>query len=87
MSSASFVYLRGKNVWAFDFSLNKSTTIVGRARLDIHITMQNVLNLPVWGTPGFLSDVSITSQTFGISTNPVNNGTPRTLFTRFTFRF
>ena len=56
------IYLRGKNVWSFDFSLNKSTIIVGRTRLDIHITMQNVLNLPVWGTPGFLSNVSITEH-------------------------
>jgi hypothetical protein len=81
------ITLRGKNVWSFDFSLNKSTALVGRTRLDIHITMQNVLNLPVWGTPGFLSNVSIVDTSFGISTNPVNNGTPRQLYSRFTFRF
>jgi hypothetical protein len=46
-----------------------------------------VLNLPVWGTPGFLSNVSIVDTSFGISTNPVNNGTPRQLYSRFTFRF
>ena len=81
------VYLRGKNTWSFDMSLNKTTTVWGRTVMTIHITMQNVLNQPVWGTPGFLGSVDITSNSFGVSNNPVNNGTPRNLYSRLTFKF
>ena len=81
------ITLRGMPVWAFDASFNKTTGLVGRSTITVHVTMQNLLNRPVWSTPGFLGTVNITDTTFGVSTNPVNNGTPRNLYTRVTVRF
>jgi len=79
--------LRGMPVWAFDASLNKTTGFIGKSNITVHITIQNLLNRPVWSTPGFLGTVDITSTTFGVSTNPVNNGTPRSLYSRLTIKF
>ncbi len=81
------ITLRGRNTWVFDMSLNKTTGLIGRSRITIHVTMQNVLNRPVWGTPGFLQNVDITSTTFGRSTDPINNNTPRNLYSRITVTF
>ena len=81
------LYLRSKPTWSFDMSLNKTTGLVGRSQITVHITMQNVLNKPIWGTPGFLSTIDITSTNFGLTTNPINNGTPRNLYSRVTIRF
>ena len=86
------IYLRGKKVWTFDASLNKTTRLVGRSFITIHITIQNLLNQPVWSTPGFLGTVDITNAAnsttpFGITNNPINNGTPRNLYTRVTVSF
>ena len=47
-------------VWVFDMSFNKTTGFVGKSSITVHVTMQNVLNRPVWGTPGFLGTVNIT---------------------------
>ena len=38
------IYLRGRNVWTLDASFNKTTALVGRSALSIHVTIQNVLN-------------------------------------------
>ena len=81
------ITLRGMPVWAFDASFNKTTGFVGKSNITVHVTMQNLLNRPVWSTPGFLGTVNITRHQFGVSTNPVNNGTPRNLYTRVTVRF
>ena len=82
------ITLRGMPVWAFDASLNKTTGFVGKSSITVHVTMQNLLNRPVWSTPGFLGTVDITSTTFGVSTNPVNNGTPaEPVYLRVTVRF
>lgn len=69
-----FLYLRGVNVWNVNASLNKTTAIVGRTRMTIHLTVENVFNHPVFGTPGFLGSADITSQTFGQTTNPLTGG-------------
>jgi hypothetical protein len=81
------IYLRGKNVWNLDGSLNKSVALAGRTQFTIHVTIQNLLNHPVWSTPGFLSETSIQSTTFGQSTNPLNNATPRNVYVRGSFAF
>ena len=53
--------------------------------------MQNVLNQPVWSTPGFLGDTSITSTTFGQSTGVVTGGGmglgARQMYARLGFQF
>jgi len=79
------LYLRGKNTWNVDASLNKTVTIAGRNQLTIHLTITNVLNHPVWSTPGFLGETSIQSTTFGLSTNPINGA--RQVYTRAEFKF
>ncbi|MEO5894835.1 MAG: carboxypeptidase-like regulatory domain-containing protein [Vicinamibacterales bacterium] len=81
----SFVYLRGNNVWNIDASLNKTTALIGRTSMTIHFTVQNLLNHPVFSTPGFLGDTSIQSTTFGQSGNPINGA--RNLYARLEFRF
>jgi hypothetical protein len=81
------IYLRGVNTWVFDMSLNKTTTLVGRTQITVHVTAQNVLNRPIWGAPNWNADPVITSTTFGISTNPTNNNTPRNLYSRVTISF
>jgi hypothetical protein len=79
------IYLRGRNVWNLDASLNKTTGFVGRSEITVHVTMQNLLNYQVWGTPGFLGSVDITSTTFGRTTNPINSA--RQVYSRLTIRF
>ena len=81
------IILRGKNIWSLDASFNKTTTIFGRSQITLHVTIQNLLNRPVWSSPGFLQNVNISSTTFGITTNPVNNNSPRNLYTRISVRF
>lgn len=86
-----FLYLRGTNIWQLDGSLNKNAEIFGRFGLNIHVTIQNVLNHPVWSTPGFLGDTSITSTTFGQTTAPLTGGGlglgARQMYARVEFRF
>ena len=81
------ITLRGMPVWVFDMSLNKTTGFVGKSDITVHITFQNVLNRAVWSTPGFLQTVDITSTTFGVTTDPVNNTLPRNLYLRVAVRF
>jgi hypothetical protein len=81
------IYLRGRNPWSFDMSLNKTTGFIGRSQIALHVTIQNVLNQPIWSTPGFLGTADITSTQFGVTTNPVNNTSPRSIFSRATIRF
>jgi hypothetical protein len=81
------ITLRGMPVWAFDASLNKTTEFVGKSSITVHITFQNLLNRPVWSSPGFLGVANITDTTFGVSTNPVNNTTPRNLYLRVTINY
>jgi hypothetical protein len=80
-----FIELRGRNVWNLDASLNKTTTIFGRTSMTIHVTMQNVLNHPVFSTPGFRGETSIQSQTFGQTDGPINGA--RQMYARVEFRF
>jgi carboxypeptidase family protein len=82
-----YIYLRGKNTWSFDASMNKSVRLHGRSMLTLHVTAQNVLNHPVFSPGGFLSSSDITSTTFGQLTNPINNGTPRNLYMRAEIKF
>ena len=80
-----FITLRGKNVWNLDASLNKTTTIFGRTAMTVHLTFTNVLNHPIFGTPGFRGETSIQSQTFGQTENTVNGA--RQVYARIEFRF
>lgn len=80
-----FIELRGRNVWNLDASLNKTTTIWGRTAMTIHVTMTNVLNHPVFSTPGFRGETSIQSDTFGQTTAPINGA--RQIYSRIEFRF
>jgi hypothetical protein len=80
-----FIMLRGKNFWNLDASLQKTTTIFGRTAMTVHLTFTNVLNHPVFTTPGFRSDVSIQSQTFGQIDGPSNGA--RQVYSRIEFRF
>jgi hypothetical protein len=80
-----FIELRGKNVWNLDASLNKTTTIFGRTAMTIHVTMTNVLNHPVFSTPGFRNETSIQSQTFGQIDGPANGA--RQMYARLEFKF
>jgi hypothetical protein len=80
-----FIYLRGNNVWNVDASLNKTTTIFKRTAMTVHFTVTNLLNHPVFSTPGFLGDTSIQSTTFGQSGNPINGA--RQVYSRVEFRF
>jgi hypothetical protein len=79
--------LRGRPVWVFDMSLNKTTTLIGRSEITVHVTIQNVLNKAVWSTPGFLGSANITDTTFGVSNQAVNNTSPRNLYSRVTIKF
>jgi carboxypeptidase family protein len=81
------VVLRGKNNWSLDASLNKDVRLPGDTSLRVHLTMQNVLNHPIWSTPGFLGASNITGTTFGQSASPINNATPRNMYLRVEFRF
>ena len=51
------------------------------------VTATNVLNRPIWSTPGFLGQTSIQSITFGQSTQPANNANPRNVYLRGTVSF
>lgn len=80
-----FIELRGRNVWNLDASLNKTTTIWGRTAMTIHVTMTNVLNHPVFSTPGFRGETSIQGTTFGQTTAPINGA--RQMYARLEFKF
>jgi len=80
-----FIYLRGTNSWNVDASLVKSFALIGRTGMTFHLTVTNLFNHPIFGTPGVLSDHNITSQTFGQTTNPING--PRQMYARFEFKF
>jgi hypothetical protein len=80
-----FIYLRGRNVWNIDGSLMKNFAVYGRTAMTLHFTFQNLLNHPVFSTPGFLGDTSITSTTFGQTTAPINGA--RQVYARLEFRF
>jgi hypothetical protein len=79
------VILRGKANWTLDASLNKSIELPSRASLRIHVTMQNVLNHPIFGTPNWNGEPSINSTTFGQTTNPINGA--RQMYIRAEMRF
>src|SRR6185295_14802344 len=68
---AQLIYLRSTNTWNLDASLNKSVGVGPNGlTIAIQIGATNVLNHPIWSPPGFLSDVNITSTTFGQTTSP-----------------
>ena len=75
------ITLRGMPVWAFDASFNKTTEFIGKSSITVHVTMQNLLNRPVWSTPGFISSANITSTTFGVSTDREQHLTQKPLST------
>jgi hypothetical protein len=79
------LFLRGKNTWNLDMSLVKSATIWGKTQATVHLTFTNVLNKQIWSGPNFLSDVNITSQTFGQTNNPFNGA--RQVYSRFEIKF
>jgi hypothetical protein len=84
------VYLRGTNNWNLDGSINKQVRITSGVTFTIHLTATNVLNQPIWSTPGFLAQpqlTSIQSVTFGQSTQPANNLNPRAVYVRGTVAF
>ena len=60
-------------------------TVYGRTQMNLHFTFQNLLNHPVFSTPGFLGDANITSTTFGQTTQPINGA--RQVYARIEFRF
>jgi hypothetical protein len=64
--------LRGKATWNLDTSLNKNFGLPGRMNMRLHVTMTNVLNHPIFGAPDWNDNPSITSTTFGQTTNPIN---------------
>jgi hypothetical protein len=84
-----FIYLRGTNVWNIDGSLMKTVSLYGRTAMTLHFTFQNLLNHPVFSTfpqnSGFLTDMNITSTTFGQVTGPVNGA--RQVYARVEFRY
>lgn len=80
-----FIYLRSKTTWNLDASLNKQFTLYGRSTLNLHVTITNVLNHPIWGTPGFLGSANINSTTFGQTSNPLNGA--RQMYVRAEVRF
>jgi hypothetical protein len=81
------IYLPAQNVWSFDASFNKTTSLIGRSEITVHVTIQNVLNRPIWSPPAPLGSVNITSTSFGRATSPINDGTPRSVYSRLTVRF
>ena len=85
----TFVTLRSMATWNLDGSLNKDFDLPGRAALRIHVTMTNVFNHPIWGTPGFLGSANITSTTFAQTTAPLNQpgGYGRQMYLRAEVRF
>lgn len=80
------VYLPSPKIWSLDASFNKTTALIGRAQITVHVTIENMLNQPVWGLLGLHTD-DITSTAFGQLTDPANHGTPRSVYSRVTVRF
>ncbi len=81
------VYLRGRNNWSLDGALNKQVRITSGVTFTMHVTATNVLNHPIWSTPGFLGQTSIQSITFGQSTQPAIGTLPRAVYLRGTIEF
>ncbi len=81
------VYLYGANIWNLDVSVNKAIRITNGVTFTVHVTAANVLNHPIWSTPGFLQQTSVQSVTFGQSTQPANNANSRTVYLRGTVSF
>lgn len=80
------VILRGKAPVNLDAALNKDFELPGRLSMRLHVTMTNVLNHPVWSTPGFSSTpTNITSTTFGQTGGPINGA--RQMYIRTEIRF
>ncbi len=69
---AEVITLRSLPTWNLDAALSKDVQLPGRMRLRVHATATNVLNHPIFGTPGFLGSGNITSTTFGQTTSPLN---------------
>jgi hypothetical protein len=79
------IILRGKSTWTFDTALNKDFNLPGRASLRLHVTVTNVFNHPIWGTPGWSGNPSINSTTFGQTGNPINGARQMYLRTEISF--
>ncbi|HJR61218.1 MAG TPA: TonB-dependent receptor [Vicinamibacterales bacterium] len=79
------VILRGKATWNLDAALNKDFDLPGRTNLRLHVTMTNVLNHPVWGTPDWNDFPSITSTTFGQTGSPINGARQMYIRTEISF--
>ena len=81
------IYLRTPAIWNIDASLGKTFAIAPNGgSMTIFLTSRNVLNHPIWGTGlGALTDASITSTTFGQTTQPVNGA--RTIQLRLEVKF
>lgn len=79
------IILRGRVSWNLNASLNKNFDLPGRAGLRLHVTMQNVLNHPIFGTPSWNGNPSVTSTTFGQVSNPINGARQMYLRTEITF--
>jgi hypothetical protein len=77
--------LRSKATWSLNGSLNKDFDLPGRANLRLHMTITNVFNHPIWGTPGWNGDPSINSTTFGQTSGPINGA--RQMYFRTEVRF
>jgi hypothetical protein len=85
-----FIFLYGKNNFILDGSLSKDVSLTQKARLTVWIGVFNLLNNDIWSTAsinggagiGFLTDLNITSQTFGQTSGPVNNANPRSMQVR-----
>ena len=81
------IYLRTPSIWNLDASLGKTFPIAPNGgSMTIFLTSRNVLNHPIWSTGlGALTDASITSTTFGQTTQPVNGA--RTIQLRLEVKF
>ena len=79
------VILRGKAQWNLDAALNKDFDLPGRMNVRLHVTMTNVFNHPVWGTPDWNDFPNITSTTFGQVGNPINGARQMYIRTEISF--
>jgi hypothetical protein len=82
-----FVYLYGQNSLTVDATVSKTVPLSRAATFTLWLGVFNVLNNPIWGTPGFAAQTSIDSTTFGQSTQPANNTNARTVLLRGDIRF
>jgi hypothetical protein len=87
-----FLWLYTPKTWTLDGSLNKQIRLPGETSFNVHFTVQNLLNHPIWGTGlAYLADANITSTTFGQTAGPVTTPNPpygaRQMYLRGEFRF